>query len=74
MPRLLPDNIVIITVAQTGALVNKEINPNIPEQPHEIVESAYVEPIFGPNEKRRRLGNATGQGHRTQILVDLVST
>jgi 3-keto-5-aminohexanoate cleavage enzyme len=42
MPRLLPDNKVIITVAQTGALVNKEMNPNIPEQPHEIVESAYA--------------------------------
>jgi 3-keto-5-aminohexanoate cleavage enzyme len=42
VPRLLPDNKVIITVAQTGALVNKEMNPNVPEQPHEIVESAYA--------------------------------
>ena len=42
MPILLPDNKVIITVAQTGALVNKEMNPNIPEQPHEIIESAYA--------------------------------
>lgn len=42
MPRLLPDDKVIITVAQTGALVSKQMNPNIPEQPHEIVESAYA--------------------------------
>lgn len=42
MPILLPNNKVIITVAQTGALVNKQMNPNIPEQPDEIAESAYA--------------------------------
>jgi len=33
---------VIITVAQTGALVTKSMNPNLPEQPEEIAESAYA--------------------------------
>ena len=42
MPITLPDNKVIITVAQTGALVTKEMNPNLPEQPDEIAESAYA--------------------------------
>lgn len=42
MPITLPDNKVIITVAQTGALVTKEMNPHLPEQPDEIVESAYA--------------------------------
>jgi 3-keto-5-aminohexanoate cleavage enzyme len=37
----LPDNKVIITVAQTGALVTKAQNPNLPEQPEEIAASAY---------------------------------
>ncbi len=37
----MPENQVIITVAQTGALVNKKMNPNIPEQPDEIAQSAY---------------------------------
>jgi len=37
----LPADKVIITVAQTGALVNKAMNPNIPEQPEEIAVSAY---------------------------------
>jgi 3-keto-5-aminohexanoate cleavage enzyme len=37
----MPDNKVIITVAQTGALVNKQMNPNVPEQPDEIAQSAY---------------------------------
>lgn len=32
---------VIITVAQTGAFHGKEANPNLPEQPHEIAQSAY---------------------------------
>ena len=36
----LPKDKVIITVAQTGALVNKEMNPNVPEQPEEIIKSA----------------------------------
>lgn len=37
----MPDNKVIITVAQTGALVTKAMNPNVPEQPEEIAASAY---------------------------------
>jgi len=39
----LPDNKVIITVAQTGAwpLVTNALNPSVPEQPDEIAESAY---------------------------------
>lgn len=37
----LPDNKVIITVAQTGALVTRAQNPNLPEQPEEIAASAY---------------------------------
>jgi len=37
----MPDDKVIITVAQTGALVNKKMNPNVPEQPDEIAQSAY---------------------------------
>ena len=36
-----PDNKVIITVAQTGALVTKAMNPALPEQPEEIAVSAY---------------------------------
>jgi 3-keto-5-aminohexanoate cleavage enzyme len=40
----LPGDKVIITVAQTGAwpLVTKALNPNLPEQPEEIAESAYA--------------------------------
>ena len=37
----IPDNKVIITVAQTGALVTKAQNPALPEQPEEIAASAY---------------------------------
>ncbi len=37
----LPEDKVIITVAQTGALVNKEMNPNVPEQPEEIIKSTH---------------------------------
>ena len=32
---------VVITVATTGGLHGKEANPNLPEQPDEIVQSAY---------------------------------
>jgi 3-keto-5-aminohexanoate cleavage enzyme len=42
VPIALPDNKVIVTVAQTGALVTKQMNPNLPEQPDEIAESAYA--------------------------------
>jgi 3-keto-5-aminohexanoate cleavage enzyme len=38
----LPEDKVIITAAQTGALVTKKMNPGLPEQPDEIVESAYA--------------------------------
>ena len=40
----LPEDKVIITVAQTGAwpLATKALNPNLPEQPEEIAESAYA--------------------------------
>ena len=37
----LPEDKIVITVAQTGAIVNKEMNPNVPEQPDEITASAY---------------------------------
>lgn len=37
----LPPNKVIITVAQTGALVTKKLNSAIPEQPDEIAASAF---------------------------------
>ena len=42
MPDNVPSDKVIITVAQTGALVNKRMNPNVPEQPAEIADSAYA--------------------------------
>jgi 3-keto-5-aminohexanoate cleavage enzyme len=42
MPLTLPENKVIITVAQTGAIVTKKINPSVPEQPDEIAESALA--------------------------------
>lgn len=38
----LPEDKVIITVAQTGALVTKKMNPALPEQPDEIADSAYA--------------------------------
>jgi 3-keto-5-aminohexanoate cleavage enzyme len=37
----IPKDKVIITVAQTGAITNKSLNPNVPEQPDEIAVSAY---------------------------------
>ena len=37
----IPTDKVIITVAQTGAITNKSLNPNVPEQPDEIAASAY---------------------------------
>ncbi len=37
----MPVNKVIVTVAQTGALVTKKMNPALPEQPDEIAQSAY---------------------------------
>ncbi len=41
MPILLPRDKVIITVAQTGAITSKKLNPNVPEQPDEIIASSY---------------------------------
>lgn len=41
MPISLPNNKVIITVSQTGALVTKKMNPNLPEQPDEIIAGAH---------------------------------
>jgi 3-keto-5-aminohexanoate cleavage enzyme len=38
---MMPENKVVITVAQTGALVTKKMNPAVPEQPEEIAQSAY---------------------------------
>ena len=38
----IPDNKVVITVAQTGAITSKKLNPNVPEQPGEIAESAQA--------------------------------
>jgi 3-keto-5-aminohexanoate cleavage enzyme len=35
-------NKVIVTVAQTGAITNKKLNPNVPEQPDEIAASALA--------------------------------
>jgi len=42
MPIALPNNKVIITVAQTGAITMKKQNPHVPEQPNEIAESALA--------------------------------
>jgi 3-keto-5-aminohexanoate cleavage enzyme len=41
MQQGIPPDKVIITVAQTGAITNKSLNPNVPEQPGEIAASAY---------------------------------
>ncbi len=42
MPIALPNNKVIITVAQTGAITMKKQNPHVPEQPDEIAASALA--------------------------------
>lgn len=42
MANQIPKNKFIITVAQTGAITNKSLNPNVPEQPGEIAEAAYA--------------------------------
>ena len=59
MPLKLPENKVIITVAQTGALVSKQMNPNVPEQPDEIIESSYACYNEG---RRHRAHPCPGQG------------
>ncbi len=41
MTQGIPSNKVIITVAQTGAITNKSLNPAVPEQPEEIAASAH---------------------------------
>ncbi len=38
----LPNNKIIITVAQTGALVTRKMTPHVPLQPDEIAASAYA--------------------------------
>lgn len=40
MIKTLPKDKIIITVAMTGALVTKEMNPDLPEQPDEIAATA----------------------------------
>jgi 3-keto-5-aminohexanoate cleavage enzyme len=40
MLKTLPNEKIIITVSMTGALVTKEMNPNLPEQPDEIAACA----------------------------------
>ncbi len=40
MLKLLPPDKILITVAMTGALVTKEMNPDLPEQPDEIAATA----------------------------------
>jgi len=40
MLKTLPNDKIIITVSMTGALVTKEMNPNLPEQPDEIAACA----------------------------------
>ena len=38
---IIPSDKVVITVAQTGAMSSKSMNPAVPEQPEEIAVSAY---------------------------------
>lgn len=38
----IPKGKTIITVAQTGGLTTKSSNPNLPEQPEEMADSAYA--------------------------------
>ncbi len=40
MLKTLPNDKIIVTVSMTGALVTKEMNPNLPEQPDEIAACA----------------------------------
>ena len=42
MAYAIPADRVVITVAQTGAITNKSLNPKVPEQPAEIAESALA--------------------------------
>lgn len=42
MPITFPDDKAIVTVAQAGAPVTKQMTPNLPEQPDAIAESAYA--------------------------------
>lgn len=60
----LPAGKVIITVAQTGGISLKSKNPNLPEQPEEIIDSAYACYQEGAAivhiHARDRAGNPTG--------------
>ncbi len=42
MAYAIPADRVVITVAQTGAITNKSLNPKVPEQPAEIADSAHA--------------------------------
>ncbi len=72
----LPEDTVIITVAQTGALVTKSMNPNLPEQPEEIVESAYACYQEGAAichiHARDKEGKATGRKEVFQEIHDQI--
>ncbi|UCG64352.1 MAG: 3-keto-5-aminohexanoate cleavage protein [Deltaproteobacteria bacterium] len=66
MPITLPDDKVIITVAQTGALVTKQMNPNLPEQPDEIAESAYA--CYNEGAAICHIHGRDKQGHNTSDI------
>jgi len=74
----LPEDKVIITVAQTGALVNKRMNPGIPEQPDEIAESAYARRQEGAAichiHARDKEGTTTGSKDVFQDIHDRIRT
>jgi len=72
----LPEDKVIITVAQTGALVTKKMNPGLPEQPNEISESAYACYQEGASiihiHAREKDGNTTGSKEVFQDIHDRI--
>ena len=72
----LPEDKVIITVAQTGALVTKSMNPNLPKQPEEIAESAYACFQEGAAichiHARDKEGNTTGSKEVFQKIHDKI--
>lgn len=74
----LPDNKVIITVAQTGALVTKSMHPGLPEQPGEIAESAYACYQAGAAichiHARDKDGNTTGSREVFDEIHDRIRT
>jgi len=68
----LPEDKVIITVAQTGALVTKSMNPNLPEQPEEIAESAYAWAAICHIHARDKDGKTTGSKEVFQEIHDRI--